>query len=162
MSTSEATRQAPPAVPLETPPAKRGGLASKWWIYVLLILGLVVMVGPFLWMLLGSLKTQRELIQATPTWLPENPTTDNYTRLFDRLDFPRYFWNSTLIAVLITLSNVVFCSMMGYALAKLRFVGRDLLFVLVIGDDAGTGQRHARAALRPDGEAQPRRQHLRR
>jgi multiple sugar transport system permease protein len=132
MSTLEAAKQVPPAIPVDTRPAA-GGLASKWWIYVLLVLGLVVMVGPFLWMLLGSLKTQRELLQATPTWLPEHPTTDNYTRLFDRLDFPRYFWNSTLIAVLITLSNLVFCSMMGYALAKLRFFGRDKLFLLVLG-----------------------------
>jgi len=100
---------------------------------VLLSLGLIIMVGPFLWMLLGSLKTQRELIQATPTWLPEHPTTDNYRRLFDRLDFPRYFWNSTLIAVMITISNLLFCSMMGYALAKLRFAGRNLLFLLVLG-----------------------------
>ncbi|MGH3131936.1 MAG: carbohydrate ABC transporter permease, partial [Gaiellaceae bacterium] len=131
MSTLEATRQ-PPALPgLEARP--RSGLASKWWIYAVLVLGLVAMVGPFLWMLLGSLKTQRELLQIPPTWLPEHPTTANYTRLFDRLDFPRYFWNSTLIALLITLSNLVFCSMMGYALAKLRFFGRDKLFLLVLG-----------------------------
>ena len=110
-----------------------GRFSGKWWIYAILVLGLIAMIGPFLWMLLGSLKTQRELLQATPTWLPENPTTDNYTRLFDRLDFPRYFWNSTLIAVLITLSNLVFCSMMGYALAKLHFFGRDKLFLLVLG-----------------------------
>jgi multiple sugar transport system permease protein len=131
VTTLEAARQLPPVVPLETQP--RRALASRWWIYVLLLLGLVIMVGPFIWMLLGSLKTQHELTQLTPTWLPENPTTDNYTRLFDRLDFPRYFWNSTLISVLITLSNLVFCSMMGYALAKLRFFGRDKLFLLVLG-----------------------------
>jgi len=122
----------PPATPVEPRPAS-GRLAGKWWIYVLLTIGLVAMIGPFVWMLLGSLKTQRELLQIPPTWLPEDPTTANYTRLFDRLDFPRYFWNSTLIAVMITLSNLVFCSMMGYALAKLRFFGRDKLLLLVLG-----------------------------
>jgi multiple sugar transport system permease protein len=131
MSTLEATRQGTAVAPVPTRPSR--GLASKWWVIALLTVGLFVMVGPFVWMLLGSFKAQRELIQATPTWLPENPTTDNYTRLFNRLNFPRYFWNSTLIAVAITLSNVLFCSMMGYALAKLRFVGRNLLFILVIG-----------------------------
>ncbi len=132
MSTLDTPRQLPPpVVPGGSPPA--GRFSGKWWIYAVLLLGLVAMIGPFLWMLLGSLKTQRELLQVPPTWFPENPTTANYTRLFDRLDFPRYFWNSTLIAVLITLSNVVFCSMMGYALAKLHFFGRDKLFLLVLG-----------------------------
>ena len=131
MSTLEPARQVPPIAPVEARPAS--ALAGKWWIYVLLTVGLLAMVGPFVWMLLGSLKTQRELLQIPPTWLPEDPTTANYTRLFDRLDFPRYFWNSTLIAVMITLSNVVFCSMTGYALAKLRFFGRDKLLLLVLG-----------------------------
>ena len=131
MTTLESPRQLPPIVPFDTRPAS--AFASRWWIYALLTVGLLAMIGPFLWMLLGSLKTQRELLQVPPTWLPENPTTANYTRLFDRLDFPRYFWNSTLIAVMITLSNLVFCSMMGYALAKLRFFGRDKLLLLVLG-----------------------------
>lgn len=132
MSTLDTARQLPaPVVPGGSRPASR--FSGKWWIYAILLLGLVAMIGPFLWMLLGSLKTQRELLQVPPTWLPENPTTANYTRLFDRLDFPRYFWNSTLIAVMITLSNLVFCSMMGYALAKLRFFGRDKLLLLVLG-----------------------------
>ena len=92
----------------------------------------VVTVVPFLWMLLGSLKTQRELVAVPPTWLPENPTMDNYERLFSRLDFPRFFWNSTVIAVMITVANLLFCSMVGYALAKLRFAGRELILVLVL------------------------------
>lgn len=132
MSTLDTARQLPPpVVPGGSRPASR--FSGKWWIYAILVLGLMAMIGPFLWMLLGSLKSQQELLQVPPTWLPENPTTANYTRLFDRLDFPRYFWNSTLIAVMITLSNLVFCSMMGYALAKLRFIGRDKLFLLVLG-----------------------------
>jgi multiple sugar transport system permease protein len=130
MSTLEATRQAPaPVAPAPPAAASR----RRWWIALALMLGMLLMIGPFLWMLLASLKTQRELLQVPPTWIPETVTTDNYTRLFERLDFPRYFWNSTVIAVLITASNVVFCSMVGYALAKLRFFGRDKLFLLVIG-----------------------------
>jgi len=132
MSTLDTARQLPPpVVPGGSRPASR--FSGRWWIYAILLLGLVAMIGPFLWMLVGSLKTQRELLQVPPTWVPENPTTSNYSRLFDRLDFPRYFWNSTLIAVMITLSNLVFCSMMGYALAKLRFFGRDKLLLLVLG-----------------------------
>jgi multiple sugar transport system permease protein len=133
VSTLEATRTAgAPIAPAATEP-RRFAWATRWWLLLALLLGLLLMVGPFLWMVLASLKTQRELLQVPPTWIPENPTVANYDRLFDRLDFPKYFWNSTLIAVGITAANMVFCSMVGYALAKLRFYGRDLLFLLVIG-----------------------------
>lgn len=128
MTTLEAARQ--PAVPL--PPARRG-VSRRTWVIPLLAIGLVLTIVPFVWMLLASLKTQSELLQQPPTWFPENPTLSNYDRLWERLDFPRFFWNSTFIALMITLSNVIFCSMVGYALAKLRFVGRDLLFLLVLG-----------------------------
>jgi multiple sugar transport system permease protein len=131
MATLEATRQVPPVVPSAA--ARPGGLAARWWLWLLLALGLVLVIGPFLWMVLGSLKTQRELLQTPPTWVPEAPTLNNYSRLWERLDFPRYFWNSTLIAVAITACNLVFCSMVGYALAKLRFAGKNLVLVLVLG-----------------------------
>jgi multiple sugar transport system permease protein len=133
-TTLEATRQVPSALPgAATAPPERGGARARWWLLALLVLGLLFVAGPFLWMILGSLKPQRELLQTPPTWLPENPTLDNYSRLWERLDFPRYFWNSTLIAVAITASNLVFCSMVGYALAKLEFAGKRLIMVLVLG-----------------------------
>ena len=133
MSTLEAGRLAgAPIAPAGVEPS-RFAFVRRWWVALALLLGLLVMIGPFLWMVLASLKTQRELLQAPPTWIPENPTLANYDRLFDRLDFPKYFWNSTLIAVGITAANMIFCSMVGYALAKLRFFGRDKLFLLVLG-----------------------------
>jgi multiple sugar transport system permease protein len=130
MTTLEGARQ--PTVPV-VPARPAAAMRRRWWIALALAFGMLFMVVPFLWMVLSSAKPRSELLQAPPTWLPETVTTDNYSRLFDRLDFPRYFWNSTLIAVLITVSNVVFCSMVGYALAKLRFFGRDKLFLLVLG-----------------------------
>jgi multiple sugar transport system permease protein len=130
MGTLEVTRQVPVAVP---GPAPRSRLAGRWWLWVLLVVGLLLVVGPFLWMVMGSLKAQRELLQTPPTWVPEEPTTGNYTRLWDRLNFPRFFWNSTVIAVVITICNLVFCSMVGYALAKLHFAGKNLVLLLVLG-----------------------------
>jgi len=120
-------------VPAPSSPASVGGrTASNAWIYVLLIGGLVVMVGPFLWMLLGSIKPQFDFLQSPPTLLPSTPTTDNYQRLFDQLDFPRFFFNSSVIALAVTVGNLVFCPMLGYALAKLQWRGKRVIMGLVL------------------------------
>lgn len=111
---------------------KKGRFAGNWWVYLLLIFGILLMVGPFLWMILGSLKPQAEFLVITPTFLPQAPTTDNYERLFSQLDFPRYFFNSSLIALIVTAGNVLFCPMLGYALAKLQWRGKGLIMALVL------------------------------
>jgi multiple sugar transport system permease protein len=105
---------------------------GNWWIYVLLVLGILIMVGPFLWMLLGSLKPQAEFMVTTPTFLPRAPTIDNYERLFSRLDFPRYFFNSSVVALAVTAGNVIFGPMLGYALAKLEWRGKGVIMGLVL------------------------------
>ncbi len=117
----------------ESRPARGGGrTASNAWIYVLLIGGLVIMVGPFLWMVLGSIKPQSDFLRNPPTFLPSVATTDNYQRLFDQLDFPRFFFNSTVVALAVTVGNLVFCPMLGYALAKLRWRGKRVIMGLVL------------------------------
>ena len=108
-------------------------MRRTWWIYLIAILGLVAVAAPFVWMFLGSFKTQGELLRVPPTWLPEAPTTQNYDDLFSKANFPRYFLNSAVVALAVTAGNVIFCSMVGYALAKLRFRGRTGLFILVMG-----------------------------
>ena len=110
----------------------RGG-GSGWWLYLVLGIGIVLLVGPFIWMVLGSIKTTGELRQVPPTWLPQNPTLSNYTELLDRLNFARFFLNSTIVAAAVTAGNVIFCSMLGYALAKLSFPGKRILFGVVLG-----------------------------
>ena len=112
--------------------ATERGPGSKIALHLLLIGGLVLMIAPFVWMALGSLKMQGELLQVPPTWIPESPTLDNFSRLFDRLDFGRYAFNSLVVAAAITGGNVLFCSMLGYALAKLHFPGARPLFLLVM------------------------------
>ncbi|HYN34617.1 MAG TPA: carbohydrate ABC transporter permease [Ilumatobacteraceae bacterium] len=101
-------------------------------LHVALVAGLVVMAMPFVWMILGSFKTTSELRQMPPTWIPEEPTLGNYRDLLDRLDFARYFFNSASVAVAVTVGNLVFCSMLGYALAKLEFPGKRVLFAVVL------------------------------
>jgi multiple sugar transport system permease protein len=130
-SVAGAAAAMPPPGPGGSQRATGGGRGSIGT-YILLAVGLVFMVAPFLWMLLGSLKPDAEIRRTPPTWLPENPSTDNYSTLFDRLDFPTYFFNSTLVAVVVTLGNLAFASMAGYALAKLEFRGKRLVFALVL------------------------------
>jgi multiple sugar transport system permease protein len=103
------------------------------WVYIVLTVGLVFVVTPFIWMVLGSFKTDAENRQVPPTWWPEQFTIENYTELFQRLDFPQYFVNSVLVAIVVTSGNLVFCSMLGYALAKMDFAGKRTLFALVLG-----------------------------
>ena len=123
-----------PAGTLDAEPQPAGPRPRRaTWVYVVLAVGLLITLVPFLWMLLGSFKPEAELQRVPPTWWPEAPTLGNYRELFDRLDFPRFFANSVLVAVAVTVGNLVFCSMVGYALAKLDFAGKRLLFGLVLG-----------------------------
>jgi multiple sugar transport system permease protein len=132
MSTLNPARHAPPAIAAGRGDRKPRRQLAAWWIYLLLALGLLLLVGPFIWMVLGSFKTTGELRQVPPTWLPENPTLDNYRTLFERQNFGRFFLNSTIVAFFVTVGNVVFCSMLGYALAKLHFPGKRILFGVVL------------------------------
>lgn len=122
---------APPGAEPRRAAGPRPGRAT--WVYVVLAVALLLTVVPFLWMLLGSFKPEAELQQVPPTWWPQTPTLQNYRELFDRLNFPRFFGNSVLVAVAVTAGNLVFCSMVGYALAKLDFAGKRVLFALVLG-----------------------------
>jgi multiple sugar transport system permease protein len=101
-------------------------------LHLALIVGFVLMATPFVWMILSSFKTTQELRREPTRWIPEDPTLQNYRDLFDRLDFPRYFFNSTFVAIAVTAGNLLFCSMMGYALAKLEFPGKRVLFAVVL------------------------------
>jgi multiple sugar transport system permease protein len=103
------------------------------WLYAVMAAGLLFVVVPFLWMLVSSFKPEAEVRAVPPTWWPETVTTENYDELFTRLDFPTYFLNSAIVALAVTAGNIVFCSMLGYALAKLEFPGKRALFGLVLG-----------------------------
>jgi len=125
-----ASAQVPPPPPAGAGTERRTGSAT--WAYVILIVGLVFMVGPFAWMLLGSIKPEQDFLQSTPTLLPSSPTVDTYGRLFDQLDFPRFFFNSAVIALAVTVGNLIFCPMLGYALAKLRWRGKNIIMALFL------------------------------
>ena len=100
---------------------------------VLIVLALVVcgflMAAPFLWMLGTSLKAPSEIFQYPPRWLPEDPQWQNYGEVTRVLPFGRYFLNSAIVAISVTFLQLIICSMAAYAFARLRFPGRDWLFL---------------------------------
>ena len=126
-----ASTQAPVTVP-GTAPVSAGRRPSARWSYILLTGGLALMVGPFLWMILGSLKPAADFLRNPPTFLPSTFTTDSYGRLFEQLDFPRFFFNSSVIALAVTVGTLIFCPMLGYALAKLPWAGKPVVMGVVL------------------------------
>lgn len=86
---------------------------------------------PILWALSGSLKKESEI--GRPTLLPAHPQWSNYREVFALMPFWRMFANTVLYAGCITAGQVFFCSLAGYAFARLPFRGRDTLFVLYLG-----------------------------
>ncbi|HEY8598166.1 MAG TPA: hypothetical protein VIL85_07025 [Thermomicrobiales bacterium] len=100
--------------------------------YVGLSLGGLATLLPFVWMLLAAFKPQREIIALPPVWLTANPTLDNLARVWTRVNFARYFLNSLVAAVLITLIVILTSSFVGYVFAKYRFWGRDALFIAIL------------------------------
>lgn len=102
------------------------------WLYGVLGGGLFLMIVPFLWMVLSSVKPEGEVRRIPPTWLPETWTLENYRILFEKLDFPTYLMNSVIVAGAVTAGNVIFGAMLGYALAKLDFPFKRVVFTLVL------------------------------
>ncbi|SDK15480.1 carbohydrate ABC transporter permease [Streptomyces indicus] len=121
---------AAPTTPVPRRP--REGAVRKPVLYVIASLGLLVMATPFLWMALSAFKTKKDLTASPPVWLPSEWTLQNFRDLLDQLDMPQYFLNSLIVAVLVTVCNLLFCSMLGYALAKLNFTGRSKVFGIVL------------------------------
>ncbi|MGW9592811.1 carbohydrate ABC transporter permease [Streptomyces chartreusis] len=117
---------------VKAPRPRRTGRVRKPLLYTVASVGLLVMATPFLWMALSAFKTRQDLTASPPVWIPTTWTLDNFSALLDQLDMPRYFLNSLIVAVLVTVSNLLFCSMLGYALAKLDFSGRSKVFGLVL------------------------------
>ena len=86
---------------------------------------------PILWAVSGSLKDEGEV--TTPTLFPSHPLWSNYREVFALMPFWRMLFNSVLYAGCVSAGQVFFCSLAGYAFARLRFRGRDTLFVLYLG-----------------------------
>jgi multiple sugar transport system permease protein len=100
--------------------------------HIILILGACVFVGPFIWMLLTSVKTLTESTQVPPTIFPAIPQWSNYAAVLSTLPFFTFYQNTILMALGRTLGQLLFCSLAAYAFARIEFPGRNVIFILML------------------------------
>ncbi|ACJ34380.1 carbohydrate ABC transporter permease [Anoxybacillus flavithermus] len=106
---------------------------GKALLYTILVLYAIVTMIPFLWALSSSFKTLEEIVSGSISFIPKDFTLDNYKQIFIEQElFPRWFMNSVIIAVTVTMLNLIFNSMAGYALARLQFRGKQTIFMIIL------------------------------
>lgn len=101
-------------------------------VYLLCLLVALLTLIPLVWMILGSLKSAEEVVQYPPTFLPHTFLWRNYVEVFTTVPFGRYILNTFFVATVVTLVSLLFHSMAAYALARLRFRGREPLFMAIV------------------------------
>jgi multiple sugar transport system permease protein len=107
---------------------------SRWhpaW-HIPLIIVALIMFFPFIWMVLSSFKTTREIVAIPPTLWPNNFVTSGYDQIFTRLPIPRNFLNSLIVCLVTTATACFTASLAGFVFAKYRFWGRELFFYCLI------------------------------
>ncbi|MCM2999893.1 carbohydrate ABC transporter permease [Paenibacillus cellulositrophicus] len=101
-------------------------------VYILLVALALFMMGPFLWLLSVSLMPGKNVFANPPAILPTFIDFDNYVKVWQFMNFPKYIYNTVVITVLGVVTNVVLSSLTAYPLATFRFKGRDLVFTLLV------------------------------
>lgn len=103
---------------------------KKLLFYIFLVLGALIFIYPFIWMISASLAPENEISRLT--FLPSNITFGSYIQMFDKIPIGKAFINSMVVACTITCGVLVLGSMVGYALSRLEFKGRNLIFYIII------------------------------
>ncbi len=97
----------------------------------MLVIG-VSMILPLLWMVSTSLKPSREILTKVPQFIPSSFVFDNYRKAMEAFPFLNYYCNSLFVAGVVTASTVLLSSLAGFAFAKYKFIGRNVLFVGIL------------------------------
>lgn len=124
-----------PRARLRSPSGRAWKMTRRALLYAVLIGGGVVVLVPFIWMLAISLKTRPEVFSTAPFDFPSGLHWDNYSKMWFSLPgatFGTFFYNSFLIASLVTIGQLITCSMAAYAFAVLQFRIKGPLFALIL------------------------------
>jgi ABC-type glycerol-3-phosphate transport system permease component len=107
-------------------------LLSGGAIHGVLIAGLVLVFFPIAWAVSTSLKNPGDIFLYPPTWIPNPIRWQNYVQAMTTADFGRYFLNTTFITVVDIVAKVLSCSLVAFSFARLRWWGRDVLFIVML------------------------------
>jgi multiple sugar transport system permease protein len=111
---------------------KAGHVLARLAIYAALGVISIFMLLPFFWMVSTSLKVDAEIFSREIKWIPSQLDWENYTYIFRDLDMDVLFRNTIIVTVIAVIAQIILCSMAGYAFARLRFRGRDVLFFTLL------------------------------
>lgn len=100
--------------------------------YLAISLTAISMIFPFYWMVSSSLKTEVEIFQVPPKWLPIPPVWGNYPYVFTKVKFGLFTYNSLKLAALSTTGVVIASAWAAYGFARVRFWGREVLFIIML------------------------------
>ncbi|NPV80286.1 MAG: carbohydrate ABC transporter permease [Firmicutes bacterium] len=100
--------------------------------HTVLIIGAVLFVFPFLWLVSTSLKPDTQIFLFPPTLIPRPFNWRNYSRMFTYLPFTLFYWNTIYITALTVFGTFISCSLVAYSFARLRWPGRDLCFIIML------------------------------
>lgn len=106
---------------------------KKIFFHIFLFIICTFMIVPFLWMLSSSLKSQFDIAKMPPVWIPKPPQWSNYIELFKGQPMLKFILNSIKITVSVVIGQLFFSSLAGYAFARIKFKGRNVLFFIYIG-----------------------------
>jgi len=107
-------------------------LIGKTLLYAVLLGMAVVALIPFAWMISSSLKIDRDVFRYPMVWIPAQPRWENFVVIWTRVSLLTYFRNTIVLALAVTFMQILTSSFAAYAFAKLRFKGRDALFLAYI------------------------------
>ena len=107
------------------------GAQNGVWFLVVCALAFAVML-PFIWMIVTSLKSPTEVFAYPPTWIPKEFQWSNYVEMWNKAPFGRYFMNSTIVAICVTIGQLTSCVLAAFAFARMEFKGKNVMFMIFL------------------------------
>lgn len=112
---------------------KNTALVKKIALTAFMIIFGIMFMSPFFWMISTSMKPEADVFKFPIEWIPRTwNAVENYTEVWTTTKFPLYYWNSIKVTAATTIASVLFATMSAYAFAKIKFRGRNLVFLLVL------------------------------
>lgn len=108
---------------------KRKIVSGAIWYIIVTLLALTV-IFPFVWMISTSFKPLNEVFVYPPRWIPQNWTWQNYVEVWKQAPFARYFLNSTITSVCVTIGQLISCCLAAFAFARMKFAGKSFMFMV--------------------------------